>query len=150
MDINPRNINNLIGAILANVNNLLLIALFLARIARRERLECWLGILFICSIFPLGYLFLSGFFQKRSFIYFLWLGLMIVFLILELFLDYILKIDFRHTQWMVIAYVTIFFGATGGMIGLASLAGRGWMLITVTTFLIMAALAFIQRAMTGL
>ena len=75
---------------------------------------------------------------------------MIFYLILELFLDYILKIDFRNTRWMVITYVTIFFGATGGMIGLASLAGRGWMLITVITFLTMAVLAFVQRAITGL
>ncbi len=142
--------NNLIGAIVANINNLLIIALLLARLAKRPQLEYWLGLLFICSIIPLGYLLFSGFLQKRPFIYFLWLGLMIFHLILELFLDYILKIDFRNTRWMVITYVTIFFGATGGMIGLASLAGRGWMLITVITFLIMAVLAFVQRAITGL
>lgn len=150
MSMDLKYANNLIGAVVANVNNLLIIALLLARIAKRDRLEYWLGLLFIFSILPLGYLFLSGFFQKRPFIYFLWLGLMIFYLILELFLDYILKIDFRNTRWMVITYVTIFFGATGGMIGLASLAGRGWMLITVITFLIMAVLAFVQRAITGM
>jgi hypothetical protein len=51
---------------------------------------------------------------------------------------------------MTIAYVTLFFGATGGMIGVASHEGRGWTAVTGTTFLVMAGLAFYQRAKTGL
>jgi hypothetical protein len=43
-----------------------------------------------------------------------------------------------------------FFGATGGMIGVAAQAGRLWTSVTGVIFLTMAALAFIQRAMTGL
>jgi hypothetical protein len=36
------------------------------------------------------------------------------------------------------------------MIGLAAQAGRSWAGITAVTFLVMAAMAFIQRAKTGL
>jgi len=47
---------------------------------------------------------------------------------------------------MVISYVTFFFAAAGGMIGVANLAGSGWAIAAVILFLIMAVLAFVQRA----
>jgi len=68
----------------------------------------------------------------------------------ELLLDYILKIDFRNVGWMVISYVVLFFAGTGGMLGVAANAGRGWTILAVILFLVMAALAFIQRAVTGM
>jgi hypothetical protein len=51
---------------------------------------------------------------------------------------------------MTIAYVIVFFSGTGGMIGVASQAGRAWAAPGVVLFLVMAALAFIQRAVTGM
>ena len=59
-------------------------------------------------------------------------------------------IDFRNVQWMVISYVVLFFAGTGGMLGVARNAGRGWTILAVSLFLVMAALAFIQRAVTGM
>ena len=50
---------------------------------------------------------------------------------------------------MVVAYVTLFFGATGGMIGVAAHAGRAWMVSAIMLFLTMGSLAFYQRAKTG-
>jgi len=42
--------------------------------------------------------------------------------------------------------VTLFFAATGGLIGLASQAGKSWTIISIILFFIMAGLAFYQRA----
>jgi hypothetical protein len=75
---------------------------------------------------------------------------MVVFQLVELFSDYVLDIDFRSVRWMTIVYVMLFFGATGGMMGVASHAGKGWTAVTATTFLLMAGLAFYQRTKTGL
>ena len=75
---------------------------------------------------------------------------MILYLLGELLLDYILELPFRTVRWQAIAYVTLFFGATGGMLGVASLAGRGWSVTAIAIFLVMAALAFIQRSITGM
>lgn len=50
---------------------------------------------------------------------------------------------------LVSSYVTLFFAGTGGMIGVAAHAGRGWAIAAIILFLIMTALAFIQRALTG-
>jgi hypothetical protein len=52
---------------------------------------------------------------------------------------------------MVISYVTLFFAATGGLLGVvAYAANRAWIVSAVILFLVMAALAFIQRAVTGM
>jgi len=75
---------------------------------------------------------------------------MTLFVLVELIIDHIFQFDFRSAQWAVILYVMFFFGATDGMIGVAAQAGRFWASVTGIIFLIMAALAFIQRAMTGL
>ena len=75
---------------------------------------------------------------------------MLVYLIVLFSVDYVLRFDFRQTQWMVISYVMLYFAGAGGMIGVASLAGRGWMVSSIILFLIAAVLAFVQRAVTGI
>jgi hypothetical protein len=75
---------------------------------------------------------------------------MLAWLIVEALLDYILKVDFRNVRWMVISYVVLFFAGTGGMLGVARYAGRGWSISTIILFLIMAVLTFVQRAGTGM
>ena len=43
-----------------------------------------------------------------------------------------------------------FFAATGGLLGISVNAGRGAFFIALVVYLVMAALAFISRAVTGL
>jgi hypothetical protein len=50
----------------------------------------------------------------------------------------------------VISYVVLFFAGTGGMLGVARYAGRGWSISAIILFLIMAVLTFVQRAVTGM
>jgi hypothetical protein len=87
---------------------------------------------------------------NRPAIYYLWIGLMITFVVVEFILDWLLKVDFRNVQWMVIAYVMLFFGATGGMLGVAAQAGKRWATVAAISFFAMAILAFIQRSITGM
>ena len=75
---------------------------------------------------------------------------MIGFLIIELFLDYIFKFEFRNTTWIIVIYLMFFFGGTGGMIGIASQAGNMWMIVAVILWLLMTTLSFVQRAITGM
>ena len=69
---------------------------------------------------------------------------------MEFLLDYALKIEFRQTRWMVISYVVLYFARTGGMLGVAANAGRGWTISAVILFLVTAVLAFVQRSVTGM
>jgi hypothetical protein len=75
---------------------------------------------------------------------------MLLFIILLFFVDYVFKYDFRQTQWMVISFVVFYFAGMGGMIGVASLAGRGWTISAIILFIVAAILAFVQRAITGI
>ena len=141
---------NLIGAVLANAINVVVILIFISRLAQAPTIGYWLGITFLCSIFPLAYLFWAGILLKRQPTYFVWIGLMILFVIVEALLDYIFHVEFRTVLWQAILYVVFFFAATGGMIGVASQAGKKWMVVTVATFWVMAILAFVQRYVTGM
>jgi hypothetical protein len=75
---------------------------------------------------------------------------MLAWLLVEALLDYILKINFRKVRWMVISYIVLFFAGTGGMLGVAANAGRVWTIAAGILFIIMAVLAFVQRAVTGM
>lgn len=140
---------DVVGAMTAVAYNVLIIGLFLARLGAMPRLEYVLGAIGIASVVPLTWLLWNAPASGRPTIYYVWIGLMILFQIVELLLDYVYGIEFRSVRWMAIAYVMLFFGATGGMLGLASLAGRGWAIAATSTWLVMAVLAFVQRAITG-
>ena len=141
--------DNLVGAIMANVYMLLIIALFTARILGWLEVGRWIGFVSSLVLIPLIYLLAAGFRTGRRRIYFAWLGLMVLFVLFELIADQILAVDLRSDQSVVIPYVMFFFAATGGMIGVASQAGKVWTVTTVIIFFVMAILAFVQRAITG-
>lgn len=142
-------VSNIVGAIAANLINVLVISVLIARLSNRPKIEYWLGIILILSIVPLAYLFITAFGFKRHFLYFIQIGLMITYLVVELMLDYILKVDFRQNQRIVLPYIMLFFSGTGGMIGVASHAGKVWTIVSIISFLIMAIFTFVQRYVTG-
>jgi hypothetical protein len=142
-------VSNIIGAIVANLINILVISVFIARLSNRPKIEYWFGIILILSIVPLTYLFITAIGIKRPLLYFIQISLMMTYLVVEFILDYVLKVDFRQTQRIVIPYIILFFSGTGGMIGVASHAGKVWVIVTVISFLIMTTLSFVQRYITG-
>jgi hypothetical protein len=141
---------NLLGASTAILIFVLCILIFIFRLAGQKSVEYGLGVAFLVTAVPLAYLLVTAGRFDRPALYYIQLGLMITFILVEFLLDYLLKADFRHTSWITIVYVTLFFASTGGMIGVASLAGKTWSILTVVLFLITAILAFYQRAKTGL
>ena len=142
-------VSNIVGAIVANLINVLVIAVLIARLSNKPKIEYRLGIILTLSIVPLAYLFITAIGFKRPFLYFIQIGLMITYLVVELMLDYILKVDFRQNQRIVIPYIMLFFSGTGGMIGVASHAGKVWIIVTVISFLIMTILSIVQHYITG-
>jgi len=141
---------DLLGGILAILTYTLVTSLLLARLGGHENLERGFGIILILLIVPLTYLIIAAFSLDRPRIYILQVGLMILFLTVELALDYVFEVPFRTVKWQTIAYVMLFFGATGGMIGVASLAGRAWSAAAIIGFLVMGGVSFLQRHITGL
>jgi hypothetical protein len=149
-DTDMLNTLNLIGAITAHVIFISSIITFLARIIFGLQPGHWIGIPILLMVIPLAYLLYKAPDAQRPFLYYLQVGLMLVWLLLLFLVDYVFKLDFRQTQWMVISYVVLYFAGMGGMIGVASLAGRVWTISATILFLIAAVLAFVQRSITGI
>ena len=140
----------LIGAIVAVLVYSLTIGVFVRRLNGRPDLEHWLGLALIALALPLLYLLLRWRVDRRAGLHLLQLSLMIAYLVTELLLDYVFRYDFRGVRWMTIGYTTLFLAATGGMIGVASHAGKGWAYVSIVLFLVMGVLAFLQRGLTGM
>jgi hypothetical protein len=150
-DFNMLEKTNLLGAIVTVAIYILYILLFIFRLLGMPQYGHLLASAQFFSVIPFVYLLLKAPQLERSVLYYVQISLMLIFLMVELFLDYLLNIEFRQVRWMVISYVTLFFAATGGLLGVvAYTANRAWIVSAVILFLIMAALAFVQRAVTGM
>lgn len=141
---------DLLGALVAHVIFISSIVTFSTRMMFDLPAGHWIGVPLLLMAFPLGYLLIRAPGADRPFLYYLQVGLMLGWIVLLFFLDYLYGVDWRNTQWAVVSVVVLYFAGMGGMIGVASLAGRGWTISAVILFLIAGGLAFIQRAVTGL
>lgn len=141
---------NQLGAIVAIAFFISASLVFIFRLLGKPQYGHWIGYFEFLLAIPLIYLLLKAPGQARPALYYIQIGCMLAWLIVEALLDYILKIDFRNVRWMVISYVVLFFAGAGGMLGVAANAGRGWSIPAIILFLIMAVLTFVQRAVTGM
>lgn len=141
---------NLIGALTAVAFFVSAILVFTFRLLGKAQIGHWIGYFEFALAIPLIYLLITAPKTQRPAIYYIQIGAILLWLLVELLLDYILKIDFRHTRWIVMSYVTLFFAGSGGLVGIAAHAGKGWSVASIVLFLIMAVLTFVQRAVTGM
>jgi hypothetical protein len=141
---------NLLGAVTAIAFFVSAILVFAFRLLGKPEYGHKIGYFEFLLAIPLIYLLIQAPQLGRPALYYIQVACMLAWLVLEALLDYILKVDFRNVRWMVISYVVLFFAGTGGLLGVASNAGRGWSISAIILFLIMAILAFVQRAVTGM
>ena len=141
VNINVRNVDWIVF-ICANLFNLFIVGIMLSRPFGLQRLERVVGILNILLIIPLmGAVFLN-FTSGRDWWTYLLPLVMIAFLIVELLLDYVLKIPFRETR-LLWPYLGLFYLAAWMMIGYSFLVNRTFGFITlVTYFMSLAATAY--------
>ncbi len=141
---------NLLGAMVAIAFFVSAILVFIFRLLGRPHYGHLMGYFEFILTIPLIFLLLTAPQLHRPVLYYIQIGCMLAWLIVEAILDYILIIDFRHVRWMVISFVMLFFAGTGGMLGVATNAGQNWSIASIILFLVMAVLTFIQRAVTGM
>jgi hypothetical protein len=141
---------NKLGAVVAIAFFISAILVFTFRLLGKPQIGHWIGFFEFLLAIPLFYLILTASQLQRPALFYIQVGCMMAWLLVEALLDYILKVEFRNVRWMVIGYVVLFFAGAGGMLGLAANAGRVWTISAVILFFIMAILAFVQRAVTGM
>jgi hypothetical protein len=141
---------DLLGAVVAVAFFASAILVFIFRLLGRPQIGHWIGYFEFLLAIPMLFLLLKAPQLERPALYYIQVGCMLAWLIVLALLDYILKIDFRNTRWLVVSFVVLFFAGTGGMLGVAAQAGREWSIVAIVLFLIMAVLTFVQRAVTGM
>jgi hypothetical protein len=141
---------NLLGAVTAVVFYVSAILVFIFRLLGKPQYGHWIGYFEFLLAIPMIFLLLKAPQLERPALYYIQIGCMLAWLVVEALLDYILKVDFRNVRWMVISYVVLFFAGTGGMLGVSANAGRGWSIPAIILFLIMTVMTFVQRAVTGM
>lgn len=141
---------DLLGAVVAIAFYVSAILVFSFRLLGKPQYGIWIGYFEFLLAIPMVFLLLKAPQLERPVLYYIQIGCMLSWLLVEALLDYILKIDFRNIRWIVISYVVLFFAGTGGMLGVASNVGREWSISAIVLFLIMAVLTFVQRAVTGM
>ena len=141
---------DLLGAVVAIAFYVSAILVFSFRLLGKPQYGIWIGYFEFLLAIPMVFLLLKAPQLERPVLYYIQIGCMLSWLLVETLLDSILKIDFRNIRWIVISYVVLFFAGTGGMLGVASNAGREWSISAIVLFLIMAVLTFVQRAVTGM
>lgn len=141
---------NLLGALVTSLFFTSAIGVFISRLIHAPTIGFVAGIIPFFLLIPVIYLLFKAPAYHRNTLYYVQLILFIIWLITEFLLDYAYQLNFRNIRWIVILYVTLFFAAAGGMLGIGALAGKRWTLVLVILFFAMGILAFVQRAVTGM
>jgi uncharacterized membrane protein YfcA len=114
--------------------NLMIIGVYIAQKRERPKLVRTFGSVVICLAIPLLGVFVSYLLQGRAFWIVMYMGLILAYLVVELFLDFILKIEFRKKPILHVPYIILFYGACFGFIGISFSIDRTWGYIVSFTF----------------
>lgn len=132
-----------------NLFNLLLVVLFWARISDQPFVARIAGIASILLGLPLAVLAISNLLQHRTWWTVVLPLLLVLFLLIELLFDYILKIEFRQT-WLVGPYLLFYYLGSMVMVGYAFMVKVPYGVITLITYFIQVGLGVYSRFKTGL
>ena len=125
---------------LANLINILIAFLFLARMSDLTEIENTLGIIVITMGFALGYIAYLNKKNRRDKWEIYLLIPIFLFMIVELILDYIFILDFRSTI-IVGPYILLYYIGAWGLIGYSFRFEKKWGFITLGTYFIMMILS---------
>ncbi|HUY99109.1 MAG TPA: hypothetical protein VMU89_02070 [Thermomicrobiaceae bacterium] len=144
----PSRVVDLLLVVVANGVNLLLAGMFLARAARAAGLERVLGLSTVALSLPLTVATLLNLAGGRPWWSVLLPLLLVAYLSVELVLDYILRLDFRHTR-LLWPYLLLFYLAVNAMTGYAFLVGRTFGFVTLGSYFLCLAATWYSYAHVG-
>ncbi len=119
--------------VVANLVNLLVIGIFLARPQGLERVESILGLVLVAMALPVGVVLTLNVLKHREWWTIVLPLPLILFCVLELLFDYVLKLEFRETA-LLGPYLGTFYLALMGMIGYSFSIGKGYGFVTLGTY----------------
>jgi hypothetical protein len=117
----------------ANLYNLLMTAIFLARPRGWKRFERIAGLAMVALALPLGAAVVLNLLANRAWWFIALPILLILHCVVELLLDYILKVDFRKSR-LLGPYLGLFYLGQWGLIGYAFVANPVYGFVTLATY----------------
>ena len=135
---------DLIVVCLANLINVLMSFLFVARISALPQVDNVIGIVAMIMVFCLGYIAFINRRNKRD----KWETYLLIpiflFFVVELVMDYILDFDFRSTA-LAGPYVLFYYVGLWGLIGYAFRFDKKWGFVTLATYFLNMTLSVLQH-----
>jgi hypothetical protein len=119
--------------IIANLLNFLLIGIFISRTKGLKKLERVLGLIIVSLILPIGVAVILNIHGRRGWWTVVLPAILILFLAVELFLDYILELNFRKTR-LLWPYLFLYYLALMAMIGYSFSMGKPFGFVTLGTY----------------
>ena len=121
--------------IIANIINILVSIIFILRKKKQEKAEYFIGIIVMFLALPVLAFIIVNFANNREWWTYVLPAPFILYAVIELILDYILKYDFRNTPALW-PYILIYYTALMGMIGYSFLVHKTYGFITLITYFI--------------
>ena len=126
--------------------NLLIAGIFVAQKKERPNLVRIFGILWLSLALPLAVVFIHYLVVGRPLWVMAYFGFIFLYILVEVLLDYILKIEFRqkwttHAPYIILEYIALF-----GLIGISFSIDRTWgFLVSVSFWILLASLVYLYR-----
>jgi len=121
--------------VIANLVNILLTGIFLFRVKGYEKVEYFLGLIMVAFALPVSIIVIYNISMRREWWTIVLPVILIIYLIIELLFDYILKLNWRETS-LLWPYLVVFYLALLSMIGYSFSIGESHGFITLTTYFI--------------
>jgi hypothetical protein len=118
---------------MANLINIVMVALFAARMSGLPQVQRALGVVAMIMGFALGYIAFLNKKRKRD----KWMTYLLIpiflFFVVELILDYVLTLDFRNTA-LAGPYILLYYAGLWGLIGYSFKFDKKWGFVTLATY----------------
>lgn len=118
---------------IANLANLLMVGIFLSRVRGQEGVERVLGMVFIVLGLPLTVAVILNLLGGRGVWMIVLPALLLLFIIVELIVDYILDWDFRRTRFLG-PYLLLYYASFMAMVGYSFFIGEIYGFVTLATY----------------
>ena len=140
-NLNPFDLAFVISAVLFN---LLIAAIFVAVKHNRTGLVRKLGLVLLSTAMPFAAAFLHNLQSGNDPIIQVYFGFIFLYLVAELLLDFILKIDFRKSRLTHIPYILLEYLALFGIIAIAFSIHPTWgYIVSITFWILLASLIYL-------
>lgn len=124
--------------------NWLIAGILIATKRGQTELRSTLGIVFVLLGVPFGIVFVHRLFEGSDLGLLLALGSVLVYILVELLLDYVLKIDFRRNAVTHIPYIALEYTAMFSLIGISFLIDSVWgWIVSLSFWTVLGSLLFL-------